>query len=209
MAARLLAHRSSIESSWLTLPTQQQYTDLQEKLSTYYGTPEHCVVPTLEELEQICVRQMGNNSYERVCVTFVPAAAAAAPSPVRSDLTLRIRYLDLSTVICHAKLSELLVCPLDWQQIEPMALDVRLIGWMPYNGEEIWQSSDTAAIAELLQHKSVIEARVHTTLAQTIFVDELQLEAVSYAEQLQRLKLSKFDVEAKKRLEELVKAMDN
>ncbi|XP_043866644.1 putative ATP-dependent RNA helicase BoYb isoform X1 [Drosophila mojavensis] len=205
-AARLLAHRSSIESSWLTLPAQQQYADLQEKLSTHYDKPEHCIVPTLEELQQICVRRMGNDSYERVCVTFVPAAAA--PSPARGDLTVRIRYLDLSTVICHAKLSELLVCPLALQQSEPMALDVRLIGWLPYNGEEIWQSCDTAAIAELLQHEGIYEARVYTTLAHTIFVDELQLEAVSYAEQLHRLKLSRFDVEAKKRLEEFVKAIE-
>ncbi|TDG47922.1 hypothetical protein AWZ03_005703 [Drosophila navojoa] len=204
-AGRLLAHRSSRESSWLTLPTQPQYADLQEKLNAYYDKPEHCVVPTLEELQQICVRRMGNSSYERICVTFVPAVAAP---PVRGDLTVRIRYLDSSTVICHAKLSELLVCPLAWQQIEPMALDVRLIGWLPYNGEEIWQSCETAAIADLLQHGGIYEARVYTSLAHTLFVDELQLETVSYAEQLHRLKLGRFDVEAKKRLEELVSTTD-
>ncbi|XP_030080951.1 putative ATP-dependent RNA helicase BoYb [Drosophila hydei] len=204
-AARLLAHRSSMESTWHTLAMQQQYEDLQQELSNYYAMPEHRVVPTIEQLQQICVRQMDSNSYERVCATFVPAAVTPTAA---NDLTVRIKHLDLSTVIYHAKLSELLVCPQAWQQIKPMALDVRLIGWLPYNGEEIWQSSDIAAIAELLQHNGSYECSVVAALAQTIFVDELQVETASYTEQLHRQKLGRFDAKAKQRLEQLVNAID-
>ncbi|XP_064549069.1 putative ATP-dependent RNA helicase BoYb [Drosophila montana] len=206
-AARLVAHRATAQSSWHTLPVQQQYAELQQQLISYYAMPEHCVAPNPQELQQTCVRQIAANSYERVCVTFVPPADSATPQQYQ-NMTVRVKHLDLNTVICHAKVSVLLVCPLTWQQIDPLALDVRLIGLVPYNGEEIWQYSDIQPIAELLHPDGIYEANVVSTLAHTIFVDNirgLQLEKVSYEEQLQCL--GKFDSNAKQRLQQLVKTV--
>ncbi|XP_030558853.1 putative ATP-dependent RNA helicase BoYb isoform X2 [Drosophila novamexicana] len=203
-AARLVAHRATAQSAWGTIPVQQQYVELQQQLISYYAMPEHCVVPNLQELQQICVRQIAANCYERVSVTFVPPADSAS-SEQYQNMTVRVKHLDLNTVICHAKLSELLVCPLAWQQIDPLALDVRLIGLVPYNGEEIWQCGEIGPIAELLHPGGIYEANVVSAMAHTIFVDELQLQKVGYEEQLQRQCLGKFDVNAKRRLEQLVK----
>ncbi|XP_032292002.2 putative ATP-dependent RNA helicase BoYb [Drosophila virilis] len=198
-----MAHRATAQGAWCMMPVQQQYAELQQQLIRYYAMPEHCVAPNHQELQQICVRQIATNCYERVSVTFVPPADSASPEQYQ-NMTVRVKHLDLNTAICHAKLSELFVCPLDWQQIDPLALDVRLIGLVPYNGEEIWQCGDIEPIAELLHPGGIYEANVDSALAHTIFVDELQLEKVGYEQQLLRQSLGKFDVNAKRRLEQLI-----
>lgn len=200
-AVRLVAQRASDESPWEFLSVTQHYDQLQQQLRSYYATSEHCETSSLSQLQQICVRKVATNRYERVCITFV--------SPTASNPTLRVKHMDLDTVIHHAKLHDLLVCPQDLQQIEALALDVRLAGIVPYNGEEIWQCTETAAAAELLQTDAIYEATVDFSLSHTIFVSNLKLQSVEYREQLQQKSLGKFVKEIKDRLEQLVKGFLN
>lgn len=196
-AVRLVAQRTSDGLPWESLSVTQRYDQLQQQLRNYYATSEHCVAPTLSQLEQICVRKFATNRFERVCVTFV--------SPTPSNPTLRVKHMDLDTVIHHAKLSELLVCPQELQQIEALALDVRLAGIVPYNGEEIWQCTETASAAELLQIDAIYEATVDSSLSHTIFASNLKLQSVDYREKLQQNSLGKFVEQVKEQLEQLVK----
>ncbi|XP_034106100.1 putative ATP-dependent RNA helicase BoYb [Drosophila albomicans] len=195
-AARLVSQRASTKCHWQSLSMQQRYAELQQQLRSHFATTEHRVAVSDVQLQQICVRQM-TDSFERVCVTFVPNSSAP-------DTTVRVKHLDLSTVIHHAKLSELFICPLELQQVQPLALDVRLSGVVPYNGEEIWQSSDNVLISDLLHPGGIYEVHVDYALSQTIFVSCLQLNAQDYAEQLQIRQLGLLDESVKKRLSELI-----
>ncbi|KAH8394652.1 hypothetical protein KR222_000870 [Zaprionus bogoriensis] len=204
LAVRLLAHKASVDSPWQALSQAQRYEQLQQQLCSYFATPEHCVTPTLSQLQQICVRRVAEKCYERVSVTFVPPASTDAAA-----LTVRVKHLDQDTVIHHAKLSELLRCPHELQQIEALALDLRLAGVVPYDGEQIWQCTETAAAAELLQREGGnYEAYVDFSLGHTIFASNLQQEQHEYMQQLQSAELAKFDNDIKQRLEQFVKALD-
>lgn len=206
-AARLVAQRVSDISLWESLSIAQRYEQLQQQLCSYYATPENCVSSSLAELQQIYVRKVAANRYERVCVTFVsPTAPVDAKQCL--NLTLRVKHMDLDTVIHYAKLSELLVCPQELRQIEALALDVRLAGIVPYDGEEIWQSTETASAAALLQPGTIYEATVDFSLSQTIFASNLKLQSVEYQEQLQQQLLGKFVDNVKNRLENFVKVVD-
>ncbi|XP_062130745.1 putative ATP-dependent RNA helicase BoYb [Drosophila sulfurigaster albostrigata] len=196
-AARLVSQRATTKCPWQSLYMPQRYAELQQQLRSHFATTEHRVAVSDVQLQQICVRRMTDNSFERVCITFVPNSSAP-------DTTVRVKHLDLSTVIHHAKLSELFICPLELQQVQPLALDVRLSGVVPYNGEEIWQNSDNLLISDLLHPGGIYEVHVDYALSQTIFVSCLQLNAQDYAEQLQIRQLGLLDDSIKKRLSELI-----
>ncbi|ALC40608.1 maker10, partial [Drosophila busckii] len=172
-AARLLAHKTSNSSHWRTLDYEQRYEQLQQQLSSYFATSDNCIMPQLPQLSDVCVRRLGPNGYERVAITHVPQAANTDANAV-----LRVKHLDLNTVICHAKLSELLVCPPTLQQIAPLALDLRLSGIVPCQGEEIWQRCDNVSIGKLLHVGAVYEAQVDFGLSHAIFVKDLQLPSL-------------------------------
>ncbi|KAH8371082.1 hypothetical protein KR093_006158, partial [Drosophila rubida] len=195
-AARLVAQQATAVCPWQTLSMPQQYAELQQQLRSHFATGKQHVAVSAQ-LQQICVRQMTDDCFERVCITFVPHTSA-------TDTTVRVKHLDLSTVIHHAKLSELFVCPLELQQLQPLALDVRLTGVVPYNGEDIWQHSDNALVADLLLPGGIYEANVDHALSQTIFVSSLKLDSLDYVEQLQLRQLGMLDNAVKSRVSDLI-----
>ncbi|KPU77235.1 uncharacterized protein Dana_GF26775 [Drosophila ananassae] len=186
-ASRLLTLKKDESADWLKLPHKDQYENVQKLLKDYYSQPEN--IRKLREpcRQDKCAYKCSDGRFERVSITFLPSNSR--------DSDIRVKNLDSNTAIYHVKLHELVQLPEDLKGFPPLALDIRLVGCIPFNGEETWQSPDLQPVGEFLKEGDICEASICFSLSHTIFVEQLEVEQGSYRELLERNRLSRYDNE--------------
>ncbi|KAH8319751.1 hypothetical protein KR074_004912 [Drosophila pseudoananassae] len=182
-ASRLLALKADESTVWAKFPQE----DVQDLLEKYYSKPENIKELGEPLLQDICAYKRSDGGFERVSITFLPHHSR--------DSDIRVKNLDSNTAIYHAKPQELVQLPEDLKNLPPLAWDIRLVGCIPFNGEEAWQSVDLQSVGELMKEGDVCEATICFSLSHTIFVEQLVVEQGSYRELLERKKLSRYDNE--------------
>ncbi|XP_070135231.1 putative ATP-dependent RNA helicase BoYb [Drosophila bipectinata] len=182
-ASRLLTLKADESTVCVKYPQKE----VQELLEKHYSKPEN--IEELREplLQDICAYKCSDGRFERVSITFLPHNSR--------DSDIRVKNLDSNTAIYHVKPQELVQLPEDLKNLPPTALDIRLVGCIPFNGEETWQSLDLQTVGEFIKEGDVCEATICFSLSHTIFVEQLVVKQGSYRDLLERKKLSRYDNE--------------
>ncbi|TDG43313.1 hypothetical protein AWZ03_010285 [Drosophila navojoa] len=144
---------------------------------------QECVRVWPPLVNQICVYR-NSSGYERVRILRVDPIAQLNLS--RSDLSVSVQALDVDTRQFTTTSGKLFICPEQLQDEPPLAIDVRIVGLVPYTGERDWHESDGKQCESWLNSTpkpSFLQARILMVLSHTVFVHDLAV--TSYAPNLQ------------------------
>ncbi|KAH8336892.1 hypothetical protein KR059_007663, partial [Drosophila kikkawai] len=120
---------------------------------------------------------------ERIRVLQVPPIKNA--NLVKKDLLVLVQAIDTDTRIFTTKSGKLYKCPADLQELPPMAIDMRLLGFVPYSEEGDWSEKDRRDFETRLKHlpkNNFLQAHIQFATANTLFVRNLV--AMTYASSL-------------------------
>lgn len=144
---------------------------------------QECVRVWPPLVKQICVYR-NSSGYERVRILRVDPIAQLNLS--RTDLPVSVQALDVDTRQFTTTSGKLFICPEQLLDEPPLAMDVRIVGLVPYTGERNWHDSDGKQCETWLNstpQPSFLQARILTALSHTLFVHDLAV--TSYAANLQ------------------------
>ncbi|KAH8376253.1 hypothetical protein KR200_012169, partial [Drosophila serrata] len=161
------------QGSWQTLPSpaaqHMRIQMLQDVKQVRYWPP----VPG-----DICMYHSAID--ERVRVLQVPPINGT--KLVRLDLPVLVQAIDIDTRIFSTKSSKLFKCSAEAQQLPPMAIDLRLLGLVPFSQEGDWTEKDRRALEDRLKdlpEEHFLQAHIQIANANTLFVRNLV--AMTYA----------------------------
>ncbi|KAH8418580.1 hypothetical protein KR222_002630, partial [Zaprionus bogoriensis] len=173
---RLLEHLPP-GGSWTAVPRRTslelQLQLLQSQESVRHWPPR---------AKEICVYR-NEHGYERVRILRVDPIERINLS--RTDVAVEVQALDVDTRQFKTVSGKLYVCPEELRQAPPLALDLRILGLVPYTGERSWHEEDGRQCADWLSavpQPHFLQASIVVSLSHTIFVRDLA--ATSYAPSL-------------------------
>lgn len=120
---------------------------------------------------------------ERVRVLQV--APIKSSKLVRTDLEVLLQAIDSDTRVFRAKSGRLYECPEELQKVPAMAIDLRLLGLVPFSGERTWTEEARSGIERKLGHlpkEHFLQVHIQFATAHTIFARNLV--AMTYAPSL-------------------------
>lgn len=132
--------------------------------------------------KEICVHR-NENGYERVRILSVEPIERINLS--RADVPVVVQALDVDTRQFQTVSGKLYVCPEELRNAPPLALDLRVLGLVPYTGERSWHEEDGRQCADWLHavpQPHFLQASIAVSLSHTIFVHDLAV--TSYASSL-------------------------
>lgn len=164
---RLLEHLPP-GGNWQAVPCQASF-ELQLQLLQSQDAVRHWPPKTKE----ICVFR-NDMRYERVRILRVEPIERINLS--RTDVSVVVQALDVDTRQFQTVSGKLYVCPKDLRNAPPLALDLRVLGLVPYTGERTWHDEDGRQCADWLNavsHPHFLQASIVASLSHTIFVHDL------------------------------------
>ncbi|KAH8384891.1 hypothetical protein KR093_011820, partial [Drosophila rubida] len=133
--------------------------------------------------KQICTFR-NDFGYERVRILHVAPIKRINLS--RIDVSVVVQAMDVDTRQIKTTSGKLYVCPDELLNEPPLAIDLRILGMVPYTGEWSWHEEDGRECANWLSavpQPNFLQASITKTLSHTIFVHDLV--ATCYAPSLQ------------------------
>lgn len=173
---RLLEHLPP-GGNWKPVPCQASF-ELQLQLLQSQDAVRHWP----PKAKEICVFR-NLNGYERVRILRVEPIERINLS--RNDVPVVVQALDVDTRQFQTVSGKLYVCPEELRNAPPLALDLRVLGLVPYTGERSWHDEDGRQCADWLHavpQPHFLQASIVVSLSHTIFVHDLAV--TSYAPSL-------------------------
>ncbi|XP_034478032.1 putative ATP-dependent RNA helicase BoYb [Drosophila innubila] len=174
---RLLEHLLP-GGNWKPLPRQPA---LEMKLQLLQS--QNCCRHWPPKAKEICTYR-NEYGYERVRILRVAPIERVNLS--RTDVAVEVQALDVDTRLILTTSGKLYVCPEELRNALPLAIDLRILGMVPYTGERSWHEEDGRQCADWLNavpQPNILQASIAMSLSHTIFVHNLGV--TSYAPSLQ------------------------
>ncbi|KAH8299537.1 hypothetical protein KR044_002510 [Drosophila immigrans] len=133
--------------------------------------------------KQICTFR-NDYGYERVRILRV--APIERINLARNDVAVVVQAMDVDTRQIKTTSGKLYICPDELLNEPALALDLRILGMVPFTGEWSWHVEDGQQCANWLNavpQPNFLQASIAMTLSHTIFVHDLAV--TSYAPSLQ------------------------
>ncbi|XP_034102186.1 putative ATP-dependent RNA helicase BoYb [Drosophila albomicans] len=144
---------------------------------------QECLRHWPPKAKQICVYR-NDYGYERVRILHVAPIELINLS--RNDVAVVVQAMDVDTRQIKTTSGKLYVCPDELLNKPQLALDLRILGMVPYTGEWSWHEEDAQQCSNWINavpKPNFLQASIAVTLSHTIFVHDLAV--INYASSLQ------------------------
>lgn len=183
--------------NWQPVPCQASF-ELQLQLLQSQDAVRHWP----PKAKDICVFR-NDTGFERVRILRVEPIERINLS--RIDLPVVVQALDVDTRQFQTVSGKLYVCPEELRNAPPLALDLRVLGLVPYTGERSWHEEDGRQCSDWLNavpQPHFLQASIAVSLSHTIFVHDLAV--TSYAPSL-KMHVRRFNLCEKVKQHQLAK----
>lgn len=194
---RLLEHLPP-GGNWQAVPCQASFELQLQLLQQSQDAVRHWP----PKIKEICVFR-NDTRYERVRILRVEPIERINLS--RTDVPVVVQALDMDTRQFQTVSGKLYVCPEELRNAPPLALDLRVLGLVPYTGERSWHDEDGRQCADWLNavpQPHFLQASIVDSLSHTIFVHDLAV--ISYAPSL-KMHVRRFNLCEKVKQHQLAK----
>ncbi|ALC41764.1 BoYb [Drosophila busckii] len=172
-SVRLLEHLPPA-GKWRNLPAR---VTLELELQLLQS--QKCVRHWPPRPKQICVYRNATG-FERVRILCVAHIENVNLS--RTDVAVEVQAMDVNTRRIKTTSGDLYICPEPLRAAPALAMDLRILGLVPYTGEREWHKEDANQCAKWLNavaKPNFLQASIVVALSHTIFVRDLA--AINYA----------------------------
>lgn len=165
--------------------------------------------------KEICTYR-NEYGYERVRILHV--AHIERMNLSRTDVLVELQALDVDTRLIKTVSGKLYECPEELRNIPPLAIDLRILGMVPFTGERCWHEEDGQQCADWLNgvpQPNFLQASIAMSLSHTIFVHNvgvtsyapslrMHVQNLNMCQQLVRKQMAKKSVQAVDKLMEFL-----
>ncbi|XP_053949152.1 uncharacterized protein LOC128857417 [Anastrepha ludens] len=172
-AARLLQHRSPNSTKWHDIRRSKEVCNFSIQMNLHYLKQENWNMHWPLHIGDLCVYKYAD-TYQRARILEMPEVQN---TDMIKTIKLTVKLIDDGSIITSVKSDELYVCHDKFKDFPAQAIDIHLLGVVPFDNERTWDTKATKTVQKWimtdLTKNECVHVSINFTLIDTIWVNNV------------------------------------